>query len=323
MTVVNQGSLAVLAMTNRLVDVGVPPLKASEIWRLLDAVPEPSHLMGLDEASLAEITSGSGIASERLVRLLDTGVGLAVRLDELYERGITALTVVDESYPGRLRARLGPAAPPVLYCAGDVGLLGLDGIGIVGSRDVGQEGSEVTRQVARHVARAGLPVVSGGAKGVDKISMAAAYEAGGTVVGVLADSLERTIAIRENRAAMLDGRSCLCTPYRPDARFTAGNAMGRNKIIYGLSRATLVIASAKGEGGTWAGATEALKKGYGRVAVWTGEGGGPGNVPLVGHGAVAVESPEAILDLSPVEPGTAAVANQLALGFEPSTHADS
>lgn len=155
----------------------------------------------------------------------------------------------------------------------------------------------MTRRVAHRVAAAGVPLVSGGAKGVDRISMGAAYEAGGAVVGVLADSLQAAISRRDNREAMLDGRACLCTPYGPDARFTAGMAMGRNKIIYGLSSVTLVVASADGEGGTWSGAVEALRRGYGRVAVWTGAGAGPGNGPLVKAGGLAIDQPEAILDV--------------------------
>jgi DNA recombination-mediator protein A len=73
----------------------------------------------------------------------------------------------------------------------------------------GREAIEATRKVAHLVAGAGLPVISGGAKGVDAISMAASYEAGGSVIGVLADSLERAIGQADNRRAMLDGRACL------------------------------------------------------------------------------------------------------------------
>jgi len=317
MRAVNQDSLAVLAMTNRLMDAGVPALKASELWRVLEKVPDPSRLLGLDEQALAAATSGSGIEAARLVRLLDPGVGLAVRLDALHERGITALTLLDERYPRRLKGRLATASPPVLYCAGYLALLAVDGIGLVGSKDVGPEGVEVTRKVAHQVAGAGLPLVSGGAKGVDQIGMAAAYDAGGLVVGVLADSLEQAIGRTDNRRAMLEGRACLCTPYQPDARFSVGTAMGRNKIIYGLSRVTLVVTSAEGGGGTWAGATEALKKGYGRVAVWRGDGGGPGNEPLLAAGGSPVEQPEAILDLDPVEPRRGVSDGQMALGFGP------
>lgn len=318
MSGVNDASLALLALTNRLLDAGVTPLKASELWRLLDRVESLEELSGLSAGQMAEIAAGTGLEAGRLVRLLDSGVALAVRLDELYEKGISAVTVLDEEYPLRLRERLGSAAPPVLYCAGDLSILAEDGIGMVGSRDVGPDGAEVTRKAAHQVAGHGLALVSGGAKGVDKISMGAAYEAGGSVVGVLADSLERAIGRSDNRQALLEGRGCLCTPYQPNARFTTGTAMGRNKIIYGLSRATLVIASAKGEGGTWAGATEALKKGYGSVAVWMGPGAGPGNSALVEQGGTPVEEPEAVLSLSAVDP-RAESDRQMALALDGSS----
>lgn len=296
MICVNQDTLAVLAMTNRFTDTGAQPLKASEAWRVLERVGDPSSLLGADRATVAERTAGADVDPERLIRLLDAGVGLAVRLDGLYERGITPVTAVDEAYPSRLRDRLGPAAPPVLYCAGELSLLGADGIGIVGSREVDDEVADVARKVANEVAHAGLPVISGGARGIDSISMASAYETGGAAVGVLADSLEKAIGQAANRRAMLDGRACLCTPYRPDARFSAGSAMGRNKIVYGLSRVTVVVTSAKNEGGTWSGATEALKKGYGRVAVWMGAGRGPGNDALVRAGGIPITQPESVLD---------------------------
>ena len=315
MSAVDQASLAVLALTNRLVDVGVPALKASELWRLLERVDDPASLFGLDEPSVADATSGTGLEAGRLVRLLGSGVGLALRLDALQQRGITALTIPDGEYPARLRERLGPAAPPVLYCAGLVALLAVDGVGVVGSRDVDTAGVEVTRKVAQQVAVEGLPLVSGGAKGVDQIAMATAYEAGGLVVGVLADSLERAIGRSDNRRALLEGRACLCTPYQPDAGFSAGSAMGRNKIVYGLSRVTLVVASAHDAGGTWSGAIEALKKGYGRVAVWAGAGGGPGNEALVKAGGVAVEEPEVVFRLDPVEPQDVG-SPQMALDFD-------
>ena len=64
--------------------------------------------------------------------------------------------------------------------------------------------------------------------------------------------------------------------------------MGRNKIVYALASNTLVVASDHDSGGTWAGATEALRRNFGAVSVWAGPGGGPGNAPLVDRGALAV-----------------------------------
>ncbi|MGH9277984.1 MAG: hypothetical protein ACRD12_07745, partial [Acidimicrobiales bacterium] len=100
--------------------------------------------------------------------------------------------------------------------------------------------------------------------------------------------------------------------------FTTGNAMGRNKIVYGLSRATLVVASAKGEGGTWSGATEAIRKRYGRVGVWVGAGGGPGNQALVEAGGAPVAQPESVLELEAIAPAGDGDVSQMALGFKPS-----
>src|SRR5690606_7807722 len=105
---------------------------------------------------------------------------LAVRLDALQERGVWAITPFDAQYPAILKDRLGPAAPPVLYGAGDADLLASPGIGIVGSRDVTEEGAEVARSAARAASRGRRSVISGGARGTDQLAMSAAEEVGGT-----------------------------------------------------------------------------------------------------------------------------------------------
>lgn len=299
MRVMGEASRAVLALTNRLVDVGVPPLKASEFWRLLDEVQDPSQLVGLTAAQLTRDLPGRVAEGERIAALLDSGMTLAVRLDALRDRGVWAITPFDADYPPNLRDRLGASAPPVFYGAGDSKLLTSVGIGIVGSRDVTEEGAEVARSAARAAARHGLSVMSGGARGVDQLAMSAAEEAGGTAVGILADSLESAIAKADTRRALMDGRVCLCTPYKPDAHFNVGNAMGRNKVIYALSRVTLVVATAQDSGGTWAGAKEALDKKYGSVAVWRGAGGGPGNEAIEKAGAIGITEVAELLDIEP------------------------
>ena len=73
--------------------------------------------------------------------------------------------------------------------------------------------------------------------------MRGALEAGGRVCGVLADSLERQAMTREHRNMLLDGQLTLISPFDPNARFHAGNAMQRNKLVYALSDAALVVSS--------------------------------------------------------------------------------
>jgi predicted Rossmann fold nucleotide-binding protein DprA/Smf involved in DNA uptake len=98
------------------------------------------------------------------------------------------------------------------------------------------------------------------AKGVDQAAMRGALEVGGNVCGVLADSLERTTMTREHRDLLLKGQLTLISPYDPSAGFNTGNAMQRNKLIYALADASLVVNSDVANGGTWAGAIEQLGK---------------------------------------------------------------
>lgn len=133
--------------------------------------------------------------------------------------------------------------------------------------------------------------------------MLAALEAGGVAVGVLAESLARTTRDPEVRRAVADGRLCLCTPYNPTAGFSVANAMGRNKLIYALSRATLIVASDLDKGGTWAGAVEALRRRTAPVLVWTGEGAGVGNPRLVERGAIPLDHMAELFPLPAAEEG--------------------
>lgn len=100
-------------------------------------------------------------------------------------------------------------------------------------------------------------------------------------MGVLADSLEQ--ALRRWSSALQRGDLCLLTPYGPNAGFSTGAAMGRNRLIYCLANYAIVVASDAETGGTWAGATEALKHGWVPVFVLTHDHMPAGNARLVGE----------------------------------------
>jgi predicted Rossmann fold nucleotide-binding protein DprA/Smf involved in DNA uptake len=295
-------ALASLLLTNRLTETAARPLAAGEFWSLVETVEDPARLLGLDAAEVARSWGFTVEHAERVATLLDAGAGLAFELDRLEQEGFGVLSPFDDGYPARLVTRLREAAPPVLVAAGPTSLVEEDGIGIVGSRDVSPEGVAVARKVAELAVASGFSVVSGGARGVDQQATAAAYQAGGKVVGVLAESLLRRVRDPETRRVIGEGAACLVTPYKPDAGFGVANAMGRNKIVYGLSRVTLVVASELETGGTWEGAREALGRRFGAVAVWMGAGAGTGNAALARLGAVPVHRIDEVL-----EPTTSAV----------------
>jgi len=102
--------------------------------------------------------------------------------------------------------------------------------------------------------------VSGGAKGIDQAAMRGALESGGKAIGVLADSLEKAAMNREHRNLLLERKLVLVSPYDPSAGFNVGNAMQRNKLVYALADASLVVNADLQKGGTWAGAIEQLEK---------------------------------------------------------------
>ena len=179
-----------------------------------------------------------------------------------------------------MKERLGRATPPLLYVFGEARLLVHNALAIV--RVAGSERRRLAdpREAALAAVKEGFGVISGGAKGVDRLAMNAALDAGGQVVGVLADSLLQAARASEVRRAMSDGQLCVCSPYKPTAGFSIANAMGRNKLIYAMSTATLVVECEEGSGGTWAGAVEALRGHTAPIVAWTGVGASSGNRAL-------------------------------------------
>jgi predicted Rossmann fold nucleotide-binding protein DprA/Smf involved in DNA uptake len=248
-------------------DDEISPLNLKE-WnpfaRLIhnSSLKRPEALLGMNAADIQAELDLSPEKSIRLARLLERSGALAIELERLESLGIQVTTRADEAYPVRYKQRLRDAAPTVLFYAGSLDLLGQPGLAVVGSRVLDQAGQECAQFVGNACGLSGLVLYSGGAKGVDTISMRAALEERGTAVGILADSLARAVRSSGYRQALQHGDLCLATPYHPNAGFSVGAAMGRNRLIYSLADYALVVASDAEKGGTWAGATEALKAGW-------------------------------------------------------------
>ncbi len=281
------------ALPEAAVAGGITPFTLSE-WNKLarqihdSPLKQPVALQGLTAADLArELAILSGDA-ERIAGLLCRSGRLALELEGLFSRGMWAVTRVDELYPKKLRDALKHQAPTVLFGAGDLQLMSRGGIAVIGSRNIDEAGTAFAQEVGRKAAAAGLPVVSGGARGTDRLAMGAALEAGGIALGILADSLENTVRQPDLRQLLLDGQLVLATPYVPGAGFSVGGAMGRNKVIYGLADFAMVVSSDFQTGGTWAGAVEALKAGWCPVFARDGEEVPRGNRELLKLGAAPV-----------------------------------
>ncbi len=250
----------------------------------------PRDLIGLSADEIARSLGIDDDIAAGYARLLGRSGQLAFELDRLRSRGIWVATIADEVYPRVLRDRLGSSAPPVLFGSGPASLLGGGGIAIVGSREADDEAVAFTTRLAAAAAAGGSSVVSGGARGIDVAAMRAAFEAGGSVVGLVPEGVERRLREASTRSAVAGGQAVIVSPYHPSAAFSAGAAMGRNKLIYALSDVAVVVSSADGSGGTWTGAVEALKGGWVPVLVRDDPGVPAGNRSLVSLGAARLSS---------------------------------
>ena len=218
-----------LALPPSAAETDLSPLKLGE-WNQLErkiresSLKTPAALHGRSAAELARALALSGGEAERITRLLEFAGGLSVELQNHFERGLWAVTRVDEHYPSHLRGRLKHQAPTVLFGAGNIRLLQRAGVAVVGSRDIDEAGAAFARNIGAKAVAAKLPVVSGGARGTDRVAMQAALEAGGIAFGALADSLERTARQADVREFVSDGKLVVLTPYAPDAGFSVGAA---------------------------------------------------------------------------------------------------
>jgi len=241
----------------------------------------------LQAENVAEAAKGSGIDLNRLEALLARGVQLGFSVEEWQRNGIWVMSRSDGDYPVRYKKHLKDKAPPLLFGVGNKALLMGGGVAIVGSRNVDEVGEIFTRNAAEACGQSNMPVVSGGARGVDQVAMDASIDAGGISIGVLAENLLKKSLEKRARHAIAEGRLLLISPYHPSARFTVGTAMGRNKLVYAMAEFGLVVSSDYKKGGTWTGAQEELRRENSRpVFVRTGENVPLGNEKLLEAGAL-------------------------------------
>ena len=292
---------AVLLLTSPLLQEGgraaskEPVLSAGEYAQLAACLQQerlqPADLINGSRETLLSSLSAS-FAAERLNCLLSRGFQLSQAVEHWANRSISVIGRADAAYPRRFKQCLKRAAPPLLYACGNLELLNDPALAVVGSRSTPEPLLRQAEAVGALAAAAGVVIASGAAKGVDETAMLGSLAAGGCAIGVVADSLEKVSARPIWRQALLDGRLLLLSSDAPSARFQVWRAMGRNKLIYALADAALVVSSAKGEGGTWAGATEQLQNlRFCPVHVLGDPRGGPGLAALAELGALPWPEP--------------------------------
>ena len=219
---------------------------------------------------------------------LSQASSLALELEDLNQSGIWVTTEFENTFPSKLTNTLGRKAPPFLYVAGDADNFQEEAVGFVGSRDADETDLQYTRDLVDMSIQDGLSIVSGGAKGVDNASEEEGLRHGGPVIEFPAEGIKNCLSNESTLNSVLDGELTIASMYRPDASWSIGGAMGRNKLIHGFGEYTVVVRSGDENGGTWAGATENLSNNWSTVLVCTHNGSYPGNDKLIAKGGIKI-----------------------------------
>lgn len=213
--------------------------------------------------------------SQKIVERFDqfrNNIDLDALYEEVQQSGVQVITWEDEGYPRRLREI--DQSPPILYLRGYITLEDEWAVAIIGTRRVTGYGRQVTSEIASFLARNGITVVSGLARGIDGLAHQAALNAGGRTIAVLGCGVDR-IYPPEHRSLTesIIEKGAIISDYPPGTPPEGVNFPPRNRIISGLSLATVVV-EAGDSSGALITSTFAVEQGRDVFAV-------PGNIYAV------------------------------------------
>jgi len=207
----------------------------SEAWK---ASGEALTEAGLDRRTVASITASRG--------KLDPDA----EMERLQRHSVQALTWEDSEYPPRLKETYDP--PPMLYVKGKILPVDERSIAVVGTRRASAYGREAASQLSADLARHGVTIVSGLARGIDAVAHRAALEAGGRTIAVLGNGLD-TIYPPEHAqlSAQISEQGAVASEHPLGTRPEAKNFPRRNRILSGMTLGTLVVEAPEDSGAMW------------------------------------------------------------------------
>jgi len=180
----------------------------------------------------------------------------------LLEQGFEIIPIEGPDYPETLKENLkAKYSPPLLYTKGDKHLLQESSVAIIGSREASEIALQFTESVAKKCVEDHKVVVSGFAKGVDRMALESTLQYFGRSIIVLPQGIVTFASgLKKYHSQIDDGDVLVLSTYPPNVPWNAGFAMGRNTYIYGLAD-EIYVAESGPKGGTWSGVMDGLRKG--------------------------------------------------------------
>lgn len=170
-------------------------------------------------------------------------------MERLIKEGIDLITINDKAYPELLKEIYIP--PSLLYIRGNLKSSDRISLGVVGTRQLSTYGHRITPLITADLARAGLTIISGLAKGIDTLAHKAALKANGRTIAVLGSGLDKKNIypqVNQHLSEVISQEGALLSEFPIGTKPFAQNFPQRNRIVAGLSLGILIIEAPKKSG---------------------------------------------------------------------------
>ena len=251
------------------------------------AADRPMQDRELTATDLSALGYGKEMAS-RIAALLQETDLLRHYLHKGNRVGCVPITRATEGYPIHLRQKLGLDSPGVLWAKGDLSLLEKPAIALVGNREIFPENAAFAEKAGSECAMQGFVLISGNARGADRIAQNACLKAGGQVISIVADELIRQPQNPNVLYLSEEGY---------DSAFTSVRALSRNRVIHALGVKTFVAQCSEGKGGTWSGTVKNLRNGWSDVFAFRDGSVAMIQLEQMGASMIGMEELESFYDL--------------------------
>lgn len=223
----------------------VPGVGYVRITKLLDAFGDLERAWHADAHTLRR--AGMGPKTVEAILKVRSELDLDQAHARLQQLGIRILTLFSPDYPESLREIQGP--PAFLFVKGKLQKDDRLSVAIVGTRSASSYGTIVADRISGDLARIGLTIISGLARGIDGISHQAALDVDGRTLAVLGSGLDRIYPSEHRRLAEeICQHGALVSEYPPGTGPEGHHFPARNRIIAGLAMGVIVIEAAERSG---------------------------------------------------------------------------
>lgn len=247
----------------------IPNLGSKKIQTLLEKYKNPQNIYNLNQK---ELLKNPGIGEKIAENILDTNIKESVKMHIEYMKrnNIDIVTIEDQEYPQVLKEIYDP--PISIYIRGNKQILNGKSIGIVGCREATQYGKSAAKYFAYNLAKKGINIVSGLAKGIDSYSHIGTICGKGKTIAVVGNGLD-IVYPKENvelAEEIIKTGGAIISEYPLGTKPDKMNFPARNRIISGMSEGIIVV-EAKEKSGTLITVDFALEQGRNVFVV-------PGNI---------------------------------------------